>query len=110
MNFNYRFLSMSTLVGVSNNRLKEISEKNFSTLSRVQKANLSNELGEMYNSLSTFKSVNPEIQQLASMCMEQKVKIAESDAVVNQSNRAKRVAVQQGYFSGYEVPWMNKGE
>lgn len=110
MNLNYRFLSMNTLVGVSNDRLKEISVKDFSTLSRVQKAHLSNELGEMYNSLSTFKSVNPEIQQLATMCMEHKVKIAESDAVVNESNKAKRVAVQQGNFSGYQLPWMNKGE
>ena len=110
MNLNYRFLSMNTLVAVSNNRLKEISEKDVSTLSRVEKANLSNELGDMYNSLSTFMSVNPESQQLASMCMQQKVKIAESDAVVNQSNRAKRVAVQQGNISGYQLPWMNKGE
>ncbi|MEH7444824.1 hypothetical protein V7201_21130 [Bacillus sp. JJ1122] len=110
MNLNYRFLSMNTLVGVSNNRLKEISEKNFSSLSRLQKANLFNELGELYNSLSTFKSVNPEIQQLASMCMEQKVKIAESDAVVNENTKVNRAAVQQGNFSGYEVPWMNKGE
>ncbi|MCH6267192.1 hypothetical protein [Neobacillus citreus] len=110
MNLNYRFLAMNTLVGVSNDRLKEISENDFSSLTRVQKANLSNELGEMYNSLSTFKSVNPEIQQLATMCMEQKVKIAESDAVVNESNRAKRAAVQQGKFSSYEIPWMNRGE
>lgn len=110
MSLNYRFLSMNTLLGVSCNRLKEISENDFSSLSRVQKANLSNELGEMYISLNVFKSVNPEIQQLASMCMEQKVKIAESDAVVNQSNRAKRIAVQQGNFNGYQFPWMNKGE
>jgi hypothetical protein len=110
MSLNYRFLSMSTLVDVSNDRLKEISEKDLSTLSRVQKAHLSNELGEMYNSLGVFKSGNLEIRQLATMCMEQKVKIAESDAVVNESNRAKRVAVQQGNFSGYQVPWMNKGE
>jgi hypothetical protein len=110
VSLNYRFLSMNTLVGVSNDRLKEISEKDFSTLSRVQKANLSNELGEMHKSLSVFKLVNPEIQQLATVCMEQKVKIAESDAVVNESNRAKRVAVQQGNFSGYEIPWINKGE
>ncbi|WML58553.1 hypothetical protein [Neobacillus sp. PS2-9] len=110
MNLNYRFFSMGTLVDVSSKRLKEIFEKDLSTLSRVQKANLSNELGEMYNSLSTFKSVNPEIQQLATMCMEQKVKIADSDVVVDQSNRTKRVAVQQGNFSSYHFPWMNKGE
>lgn len=110
MSLNYRFLSMNALYSVSENRLKEISEKDLSSLSRVQKAHLSNELGEIYNSLNTFKTVNPEIQQLATICMKQKIKIAESDVVIDQSNRANRVAVQQGYISEYHVPWMNKGE
>jgi hypothetical protein len=108
MKMNYRFLSKDTLVSVSKERLKEIAKKQFSTLEIREKAILSNELGEMYNSLSVFKTINPEIEELANESMLYKFKLAESDITPQERTSQKRARVQAGEFSGYELPWMKK--
>jgi len=108
MKMNYRFLSKETLTGVARERLLQIASADLSSMTTLQKANLSNEISDIHVSLSSYKGTAPEIEELATECMRQKAAIAESDVRKDESAKARTAEVMRRGIENtpYDIPWM----
>lgn len=104
------YMNKEILIQKGMNKVKELAEKDFSTMTTRTRALHSIELEKLYNDLSPLRSGSEIAGQIADDCMQMKVRLIESDTrTVDGSKQRRAKAIMNGMENtSYDIPWLRQ--